>query len=316
MKQKMPPLQGMYYFYVAAEQGSLKLAAEKLFVTPAAISQQIRLLEQWLGTDLFIRQHRKIVLTDEGVILFDQAAKGFAHIQEGVRLINSDPNPNQLTVSSLPSFSQHWLIPRLGSFREKHPNMSMLIEPSNDLVSYQNSAVDICIRYGGGHYPKLDTHLLMEDALFAVCHPIYQQTHQIAGFEDLQRVELIEDMWPDLNWQVFLQTVGQTGGHSTLQYSGSHMVLDGALAVQGVALVRHSLAARYLTEGKLVIIGDIALRPKFRYYLCAPPSYFKREKIRLFKQWIEEEIAQFKRQYPLDMKILDAEFDSSKCSLQ
>nr|WP_284676546.1 LysR substrate-binding domain-containing protein [Vibrio sinus] len=306
----------MYYFYVAAEQGSLKLAAEKLFVTPAAISQQIRQLEQWLETELFFRQHRKIVLTDEGVVLFDQAAKGFAHLHEGVRLISSDPNPTQLTVSALPSFSQHWLIPRLGSFRAKNPEISLLLEPTNELVSYPSSTVDLCIRYGHGQYPKVETHLIMEDALFAVCHPIYQKTHQIYDFEDLPRAELIEDMWPDLNWQEFLHSVGQSGGHSTLQYSGSHMVLDGALAVQGVALVRHSLSARYLSEGKLVIIGNIALRPKFRYYLCAPASYFKRQKVQQFKHWIEEEIQQFRQQYPLEIEIRDTDFASSKCSKQ
>ncbi|MFA0026944.1 LysR family transcriptional regulator, partial [Vibrio sp. 10N.261.49.A5] len=93
MRERTPPFQGIYYFYTAAETGSFKLAAEKLFVTAAAVSQQIRQLEEWLGADLFIRQHRKIVLTHEGDVLYLQAKKGFAHIQDGVRRINQDPNP-------------------------------------------------------------------------------------------------------------------------------------------------------------------------------------------------------------------------------
>lgn len=88
MKDRMPPLQGLYYFFIAAKEGSFKTAAKNLFVTPAAISQQIRQLEEFLGTDLFVRQHRKIVLTPEGELLFTQAERGFAHLQQGVRLVN------------------------------------------------------------------------------------------------------------------------------------------------------------------------------------------------------------------------------------
>lgn len=102
MKDRMPPLQGLYYFFIAAKEGSFKTAAKNLFVTPAAISQQIRQLEEFLGTDLFVRQHRKIVLTPEGELLFTQAERGFAHLQQGVRLVNQDPNPNHLSALLCP----------------------------------------------------------------------------------------------------------------------------------------------------------------------------------------------------------------------
>ncbi len=301
----MPPLQGMYYFYVAAEQGSLKLAAEKLFITPAAISQQIRLLEQWLGTDLFIRQHRKVVLTDEGVLLFDQAAKGFSHIFEGVRLLSSDPNPEQLSVSTLPSFAQNWLIPKLISFREQYPQISILLEPSNRLIDFQQSSVDLCIRYGEGNYSKVEAHWLMDDAIYAVCHPLYQKNNGIYKISDLSKAALIEDMWPDMDWKLFLSHFGYSGGCSTLKYSGSHFVLEGALAVQGVALVRHSVAARYIKEEKLVCIGEMAVRPKYKYFLCAPKSYFKREKIQHFHTWIKQEAELFREQFPIQAEMID-----------
>ena len=304
----MPPLQGMYYFYIAAEQGSLKLAAEKLFVTPAAISQQIRLLEQWLGADLFIRQHRKVVLTDEGVVLFDQVAKGFSHILEGVRLLSSDPNPDQISVSTLPSFAQNWLIPKLISFRERYPHISILLEPSNRLVDFQQSSVDLCIRYGEGNYPKVESRWLMDDAIYAVCHPLYQKNNNIYHIEDLPNATLIEDMWPDMDWTRFLDNFGYSGGGSTLKYSGSHFVLEGALAVQGVALVRHSVVARYISEGKLVRIGDQALRPKFKYFLCAPASYFKREKVDHFYTWLTEEVNAFQKCYPILADIVDSKY--------
>ncbi len=93
MKEKLPPLQGLYYFYKAAELGSFKVAANRLFVSAAAVSQQIRQLEESLGCHLFYRQHRKVLLTPEGQQLYRELAKGFEHIFTGVQSVNQDPNP-------------------------------------------------------------------------------------------------------------------------------------------------------------------------------------------------------------------------------
>ncbi|CCN33841.1 putative DNA-binding transcriptional activator GcvA [Vibrio nigripulchritudo SO65] len=293
MKEKMPPLQGLYYFYIAGETGSFKSAADRLFVTAAAVSQQIRLLEDWLGTELFIRQHRKVHLTHEGEMLFRQAQKGFAHLQDGIRQINQDPDPNRLSISTLPSFAQHWLVPRIRHFREKHPEIALLIEPKNELVTFQDSSVDLCIRYGTGNYKSVESIWLMDEVVYPVCHPLYQKEHQITSIEDLSKADLIEDMWPDMDWQLWQETLGIEGGKSTLQYDGSHFVLEGALSVQGVALVKHSLAYRYLQEGKLVRIGDVGLKPRFNYFLCAPSGYFRREKIQTFATWIQQQVQEF-----------------------
>lgn len=268
------------------------MAAEHLFVTPAAVSQQIRQLEDFLGTDLFVRQHRKIVLTPEGDLLFTQAERGFNHLQQGVRLVNQDPNPNQLSISTLPSFAHHWLVPRLTDFRQRYPDIALLMEPTNELISFQDSQIDLCIRYGTGKYPNLESQWLMDEVLYPACHPIYQKQHGIYTIEDLTKAELIEDLWPDLDWGMWLNQVGHTAAKPTLKYSGSHLVLEGALSLQGVALVKHSLAYRYIQEGKLVRIGDIGVQPRFAYYLCAPPGYLKREKAQLFSQWIKNEIAE------------------------
>ncbi|MGF1709134.1 LysR substrate-binding domain-containing protein [Vibrio kagoshimensis] len=308
MKDKMPPLQGLYYFYKAAQFGSFKLAAENLFVTSAAVSQQIRVLEEFLGTSLFIRQHRKVVLTSEGQILFTQAKKGFAHIQDGVRQINQDPDPNRLSISTLPSFAQNWLVPRVNQFRETFPSLSLLIEPTNRLVTFEDSSVDLCIRYGQGKYPNLESTLLMEEIIYPVCHPIYQEKHKIYDIDDLSRAELIEDSWPDMDWEHWLTTFSKVGKQSSIKYDGSHFVLEGALSVQGVALVKHSLARRYIEEGKLVRIGNKAMKPKYKYFLCAPKGYFKRKKVQDFQLWINEQVKAFQNQNLNDLEIIDSDY--------
>ncbi|EIE5864822.1 LysR substrate-binding domain-containing protein [Vibrio alginolyticus] len=312
MKDRMPPLQGLYYFFVAAKEGSFKTAAKELFVTPAAISQQIRHLEEFLGTDLFVRQHRKIVLTPEGELLFSQAERGFAHLQQGVRLINQDPNPNHLSISTLPSFAHHWLVPKITAFRQRHPDIALLLEPTNDLVSFQDSQIDLCVRYGLGKYPNLESQWLMDEAFYPACHPVYQKEHGIYNIEDLSKAELIEDVWPDLDWNMWLATLGHCAAKPTLKYSGSHLVLEAALSLQGVALVKHSLAHQYFRSGKLVRIGDIAIKPNFAYYLCAPKGYLKRPKAQLFAQWLKEEIEIFEKSVVPDFKTIDLKGNSTR----
>lgn len=303
--KRIPPLQGLYYFYQAAHLGSFKAAADALFVTAAAISQQIRLLEEWLGTPLFYRQHRKVVLTPEGAILFEHTQQGFSSIQNGVWLINNDPEPHRLALSTLPSFSQHWLVPRMTSFREAHPSLSVLVESKNELNSFEKSSVDLCIRYGKGQYAGLTSQWLMDDLLYPVCHPLYQAQHQLHTVDDLQRAHLIGDIWPDMDWGRWLSLVGARGGCSALAYDGANYVLEGALSVQGVALARHSLAHRYQEEGKLVRIGNIAVRPAFRYHLCAPEGYFRREKVIQFCEWIRQQADDFRQTWPAELTIIE-----------
>ncbi|CAM3513519.1 Glycine cleavage system transcriptional activator [Vibrio aerogenes CECT 7868] len=307
MKERLPPLQALYYFYVAAETGSFKLAAGQLFVSAAAVSQQIRQLEDWFKCDLFVRQHRQVQLTNEGKLLYQSVSKGFSEIKNGVRLLTQDPDPGRLSISTIPSFAQHWLVPRLQLFRQQHPDMLLLVEPVSQLASFEDSSLDICIRYGKGNYDNLDSILLMDEVLYPVCHPLYQQQHQIHDIDDLYRADLIEDMWPDMNWALWLETVGAnhaSAARPTLKYNGALYVLEGALSVQGVGLAKHSMAYRLIQEGKLVRIGQKSTRSRYSYYLCGPESYMKREKIVLFHRWLSEQIEHFRKQYPHQTEVV------------
>ncbi|SJN56168.1 Glycine cleavage system transcriptional activator [Vibrio ruber DSM 16370] len=293
MKSRLPPLQSVYYFYMAAQAGSFKIASEQLFVSAAAISQQIRQLEEWLKCELFIRQHRRVHLTTEGQILYKYAQKGFSELYAGIQRLTQDPSPNQLSISTHPAFAQHWLVPKLQEFRQKHPDIILLIDPKDALVTFQDDSVDLCIRYGQGNYENLTSIKLMDEVLYPVCHPLYQKQHQIESVNDLYRVDLIEDMIPDMSWELWLNSIGAPTGRPTLQYEGSLFVLEGALAVQGVALMKHTLAHRYIQEGKLIRIGHQAIRSRYSYYICAPESYLQRKKVKVFIVWIQEQIATF-----------------------
>lgn len=196
-------------------------------------------------------------------------------------------------------------MPKITAFRQRHPDIALLLEPTNDLVSFQDSQIDLCVRYGLGRYPNLESQWLMDEAFYPACHPMYQKEHGIYSIEDLSKAELIEDVWPDLDWNMWLARLGHSAAKPALKYSGSHLVLEAALSLQGVALVKHSLAYQYFRTGKLVRIGDIAIKPRFAYYLCAPKGYLKRPKAQLFAQWLKEEIDTFEKSVTQDFEIIE-----------
>ncbi|MCE0494992.1 LysR substrate-binding domain-containing protein [Vibrio salinus] len=309
MKETLPPLRWLYYFYVAAEHGSFKVASEQLFVTAAAISQQIRQLEEWLECELFIRQHRNVELTPEGDMLFDSVQKGFAHIQDGIRAINQDTTPNQLSISVQPTFAQYWLIPRIKHFRALHPHLSLMIDPTNKVVNFRDNPVDICIRHGVGNYKDCEAVWLMDEIIYPVCHKHYQQEKQLYDLSDLKNADLIEDISPDKNWTSWLQTMNQPVGKVSLKYEGSQFVMDGALASQGVALIKHSIAQRYIQDGQLVRIGNKAVKNHYSYYLCAPRSHMNREKIQTFIEWIQSEVQSVQQNDKEGINLLDLKPD-------
>ena len=303
MSRAKLPLQGLYCFYLAAEIGSFKAAAEQMSVSAAAMSQQIRQLEDRLSVKLFIRQHRQVRLTPAGLSLHHYVRHGFGALQEGLHALDADPDPTTLTLSVVPSFAQRWLVPRLVSFTELQPDLSVLMTSSVALVDFQLDRVDLCVRFGPGRYSGLQSEFLMSDHIYPVCHPLYLEQNPIGSLADLAKVQLIEDVWPDMNWNYWLELAGITVPKVkvAMRYPGAHVVLEGALAVQGVALVRHSLAWKYIQQGLLTRIGQIEVCSAYSYYLVAPPAHFKRDKIRQFSDWLHVEATDFWQASQLEM---------------
>ncbi len=296
---KIRSLTGLYYFHIAATHLSFKEAANYLSVTQAAISQQVRGLEDRLGTKLFIRSHRQISLTRDGQLLHSHTTAAFTSLEEGVSQLKTDSDPYTLKVSVLPSFASLWLVPRLGSFNKQHPEISVLLLPDNTLTDFKTQDIDICVRYGIGRYDDVQTVPLMGDYLYAACHPSYQKEQSIEQVSDLKGCLLLEDARPDMNWDYWLKQLGKesTSYPSALKYEGSNLVVEGAIASQGIALVRHSLAAKFVRSGALVKLFEQQVASDFIYCLAAPERHFEREKVKLFCEWIQKEVKQFQKNY-------------------
>ncbi|MCJ8338777.1 MAG: LysR substrate-binding domain-containing protein [Pseudomonadales bacterium] len=288
------PLTALKFFRQAAESLSFKLAAEQLFVTQAAVSQQIKSLENSLNVKLFIRLNREVVLTEQGKKLLPYVVQGFNAFEEGFAMLGDDPNPDLLTITTLPSFASRWLMPKLINFQERNNGISIHISPSLQVESFSDGKLDLAIRYGLGNYPGYETHLLHRDYILPVCHPdMIDTTKEIAP--QLADIPLLTDEGVDIDkaWRPFMQKVGipLNTKPSKLHVGDSTMLIEPLLCKQGMSLLRYSLIYELLKNGQLICPLPFYFQSRFSYYLVAPESHFQYQKIINFHQWIREEMS-------------------------
>lgn len=298
-------LKSLHYFSVTAQHLSIKDAAESLSITQAAISQQIRSLEEALGVDLFQRHHRALSLTPEGEKLLPHLTTAFDAIDRGTREIVTDNAPNTITLSVFASFASRWLIPRLGHFYQQNPDINIKLSMSDKYETFKDG-IDLAIRFSNGEPEDIKSLFLMKDYIYPACHPMYLQEHNIRTIQDLKIQRLLEDTKTSLSWDYWLakkSAAKQLGTPSNslnrVKYDGSHYVIDSALSAQGVAMARHSLVADAIHQNQLVKLFDGAVELDSQYYLCAPQHYFQYPKIKRFTQWLTEEISTFCTQNPV-----------------
>ncbi|MEM9839425.1 MAG: LysR family transcriptional regulator, partial [Pseudomonadota bacterium] len=169
--RKLPPLNALRAFEAAARHLSFSRAADELAVTPGAISQQMRILEDWLGTPLFKRDPRGISLTEAGLAALPHMREGFDRLLTGTRLMKSGTGPARVTVSVAPSFASKWLVPRLDVFQEQEPDIDIYVHADMDVVDFATADVDVAIRFGQGGYEGLVSERLMSESIVPVCAP-------------------------------------------------------------------------------------------------------------------------------------------------
>jgi LysR family glycine cleavage system transcriptional activator len=297
MPRTLPPLGALHAFEAAARYLSFKAAAEDLHVTPGAISQQIKLLEDRLGVALFIRRARAVELTEAGRLLLTPTQRAFRLLGDAVARVREVDATKALTVSVLPSFAALWLVPRLGSLRARHPDLDLRISATPKLADLERDDVDVVIRYGLGRYPGLHVeHLLAED-LFPVCSPqLLKGALPLKEPADLARHTLLHDELRQ-EWPLWLQAVGikDIDASRGPSFSLWELALQAAVAGQGVALGRSLLVTQYLQAGQLVRPFHISSPSDFGYYLVCVPERLAEPKIAAFRAWLQDEVGQSAR---------------------
>jgi LysR family transcriptional regulator, glycine cleavage system transcriptional activator len=299
MARRLPPLNALRAFEAAARHLSFTKAADELFVTQAAVSHQIKALEEALGVQLFRRYNRRLELTRAGQDYLPPLRDAFDMMAVATRRLRPDNESAQLKVSTLQSFATKWLIPRLARFHERHPEIDPMISTSHRLVDLEAEDVDVAIRVGHGNYPELHVVLLMDDLAFPVCSPrLLDGPRPLRQPADLAHHVLLHDFSVSRdgdapNWRNWLKRAQVTGVDAERgpSYNDTAMALQAAIAGQGIALARRSLVVDDLKAGILVCPFGPEMPTRFSWYFVCAPSRVEHPKVRALLRWLEDEIA-------------------------
>ena len=295
----LPPLNSLRAFESAGRHLSFSKAAEELSVTPGAISQQIRGLEDFLEIKLFKRRNRSIVLTDAGQIFLPLLNDGFSSISAAVDLVRKSQCDEPLTITAPPSFTSKWLIPRLCKFQSLHPDIDVRIDASSHLVDFVRDDIDVGIRFGDGEYPELESIFLFSFDLIPVCSPeLLTDSKGLADVSDIRHHTLLHDddrnidpSWPD--WAMWLATAGvdDIDASRGIYFNQGEMIIEAALEGQGIALVSSVMAAGEIESGRLVQPFETRLPVRLRFHLVTSAQKARNPKVADFRQWILQESA-------------------------
>ncbi|HEY7887910.1 MAG TPA: transcriptional regulator GcvA [Steroidobacteraceae bacterium] len=296
MPRKLPPLSSLRAFEVVARHETFRAAAEELHVTAAAVIQQVKALEGFVGRKLLRRHSRGYSLTPDGAAGLEALRSGFDHLSAAVDAMTSAGH-RILTVSAVPSLSAEWLVPRLHRFREQHPGIDVLLHPSVELVDLERSRVDLGVRYGSGIYPGVVSERLFDDEIFPVYSPrMLNGRRPLRSPGDLRAFPLIHTQWtPETGhwpgWSEWLRAAGVTGidVNKGLRLSDGALVIQAALGGQGVALGSRALALDHLAAGRLIRPFELSLVTDFAYYVVCAKNRAGEPDLMAFRRWVISE---------------------------
>lgn len=288
------PLQYLAAFRAAALTQNLRAAGEQLNLTHSAVSQQIRALETQLDFPLFDRQGRRVVLNAAGQALLRSVERAYQALDEGLRAASAAHGVVQrsLRITALPSFAQRWLMPRLGRWHARYPEVTLEIESSQRVVDLDREGFDLALRQGLGPWPGLVSEPLFDTSLLPVAAPAL--AHQLIGqpLASLAQAPLLGDAAP---WESWFEQAGlRCQVLPMANFNDFGLLLQAAEQGMGVGLVRELLAADALLDGRLVRVAPrhAVLKEPQRYHIVYSPARTDEPALRAFIDWLHEETAQ------------------------
>ncbi len=290
MSSRLPSLNGLRAFEAAARHLSFTNAAAELNVTQTAISHQIKRLEEELGVSLFVRRNRALALTPAARDYLPGIRAAFQDLRLATDRLLSKDTDRILTISTLASFAAKWLLPRLGSFQEAHPDIDVRITTSMDLVDFGKDDIDAAIRYGQGQWPGLRAIWLLADELFPVCSPaLLKGNHPLHQPKDLAQHVLLHTSGYNDDWSLWLTAAGlpvDSAARQGMTFDLSLMTIQAAIDGMGIAIGRTSYVKDDIEKGRLVVPFDIALPASAGFYLVAPEAIARKPKLDAFEKWL------------------------------
>lgn len=293
---RLPPLNLFRTFECAARHGSFRLAAAELCVTPSAVSQQIRLLEDYLGVRLFRRLPRRVELTRDGMRLATSVKEAIAGLSAACESISAADAPTMICVNAASALASRWLVARLKGFMEAHPNIRVMLQAAGDEVDFRRQDIDIAIRWGTGGWNGAVAERLVDDVISPVCSPEFRDRHGLGDPRRLRVHELtqLHTIGIGNTWSDWLAAAGVSGAafKDILYFSDASLMLEAAAQGQGICLATTLLAQADLQSGRLVRPFPIELAPAEGYYLLVDARHGERPAVAAFRTWIREEARQ------------------------
>lgn len=292
MNKRLPPLNSLKAFESAARHLSFTKAAEELFVTQAAVSHQIKSLESYLSIKLFHRKNRTLLLTDEGQSYFQDLKEIFSHMHEATERLVAMGSKGALTIAAPPSFTSHWLVPRLHEFSVAHPNIDVRIKSIDLDDGFMDDTVDIAVYYGRGKWQGLASTKLLGEYITPMCSPsLLEQGSPLKSLKDLSKHRLLHDntrqSWKDWLANFSVKCVNVNRGPI---FSHTMLVLQAACNGQGIALSDKILAKPEIDSGRLVCPFDEVKESSKSYYLVCQQMQAQQTKIQVFSEWILQQV--------------------------
>ncbi len=296
-------LNALRAFEASARHQSFSAAAEELSVTPAAVGQLVRSLEEWLGTPLFHRGtsgRTRLVATEAAQRALPDIRAGFDRLVLGLERLKEGSASGVLTVTASPAFAAKWLLPRIDDFQTAWPDTDVRLDTSLKPVDFVAQRIDIGVRYGTGSWPGLAADKLMDEEVYPVCSPgLLRRRRRLCRPDDLAREILIHDLSMDgragfPTWDAWLRKAGVTDAAATrgMKINNSAAVLQAAIEGHGVALARSVMARDDLSAGRLVrLFPEISFASTLAYYVVYRPECVDLPRLAAFRDWLLREAA-------------------------
>lgn len=286
----LPPLSSLRAFAAVAEKKSFSAAGRELNVSHAAVSQQVRSLESRLGTQLVVREGKGVALTPEGLQLADGLRDGFSVIQETVESLQEADQSRPLNITMTPSFAVSWLMPRISDFKQKHPEIELMLNPTGDVVEFTPGGVDLALRFGSGIWPGLEAELLLPTNYVVV-----GARHLVGEKDEWAPEELLQFPWlqelgtNELGVWLKGQGIVPTGRLNITHLPG-YMVLDGLRRGDGISATAKVFVEPEIKAGVLKVLFE-DIKPKSSgYYLVTRPGVM-RPPLKVFVAWLRQHAA-------------------------
>ncbi|MDJ0935034.1 MAG: transcriptional regulator GcvA [Kiloniellales bacterium] len=297
---RLPSLNALRAFEAVARHLNLTRAAEELHVTPAAVSHQIKALEEDLGVPLLRRVRREFFLTDAAQAGLPALREAFDLLGDAVERMRSELPDRLLTISVLPSFAVSWLVPRLSRFKAQHPEIDVRLDTNDRVVDLRREGIDLGIRFGAGDYPGLEVDRLLDEEIFPVCSPsLLEGPQPLKTPEDLRHHSLLHVDWTPFmketgDWNLWLMAAGLDEVVDVSRgprFSHTNLALQAAVHGQGVVIGSQALAADDLAAGRLVRPFGMSVQLNFCYFVVTTPATARLPKVAAFKDWLLREAA-------------------------